>query len=180
MAAIKRPYEEDSRRTEARRSSIIKPRRSRSRCLESGCQCCKKARNLKKESEAFFGKTFSITILFLVVQRVHDIAAKISQNRRRCRAGCIARSCRNSARFRASQSGPNASRTKVHNTLAAVQEKRICVPVSGTAQRGQIPSPGPCRLSLSVPEGRRSRRSCQTKILIFNGTGAFHRGTSQG
>ena len=52
--------------------------------------------------------------------------------------------------------------------------------ISGTAHRGQVPSPGPNRFTTSTPDGRRSLRSCQTKILIFNGNGAFHNGEVQG
>ena len=50
----------------------------------------------------------------------------------------------------------------------------MCTPVSGTAHRGQVPSPGPSLLTTSTPEGRRSLSSCHTKILIFSGKGAFH------
>ena len=53
------------------------------------------------------------------------------------------------------------------------------VPVSGIPHRGHRPSPGPRRLRTSTPEGRRSLRSCHTKILIFKGRGAFHKGEAQ-
>jgi hypothetical protein len=43
VVAAKRPYYTDSRRAVARSTSIMRPRRSRSHCLESGYQCCKKA-----------------------------------------------------------------------------------------------------------------------------------------
>ena len=55
----------------------------------------------------------------------------------------------------------------------------MCAPVSGTAHKGQVPSPGPSRLATSTPEGRRSLSNCQTKILIFRGNGAFHKGVVQ-
>lgn len=82
---------------------------------------------------------------------------------------------RKSPRSEASYSGPRASHTHLHKKRAAGHEKKICVPDSGTAQTGQSPTPGPCRFSTYVPEGRRSRSSCQTKILIFSGSGSFHK-----
>jgi len=77
------------------------------------------------------------------------------------------------------QAGPSASWTKFHRNLAAGQVKRMWVPVSGIPHMGQSPSPGPCRLRTSTPEGRRSLRSCHTKILIFSGMGAFKSGEVQ-
>ena len=82
--------------------------------------------------------------------------------------------CRNSAMSWASHSGPRASRTKHQSAYAATHENKMCVPVSGMRQRGQRPLPGPWRFSTSVPEGKRSLRSCHTKILIFRGIDVFH------
>lgn len=51
----------------------------------------------------------------------------------------------------------------------------ICSVSSGTAHHRHKPLPGPFCLATSTPEGRRSRRSCHTKIFILRGIGAFHR-----
>lgn len=61
-------------------------------------------------------------------------------------------------------------------TGSSGQTKKMWVADSGTPQRGQTQSPGPCRLTTSIPNGRRSHRRWHTKILIFNGRDAFHKG----
>ena len=150
-----------------------------SRCLESGCHCCKKARNLNMESDACRRNTRSITILLRIVQRVHVIAANTNQKRRHLPPVRFAWVSRNSPRSEACQAGPSASWTKFHRNLAVGQVNRMWVPVSGTPHMGQRPSPGPCLLRTSTPEGRRSLRSCHMKLLIFRGRGAFHNGEAQ-
>lgn len=61
------------------------------------------------------------------------------------------------------------------STGISPQCKKRCVSPS-TPQKGHNPSPRLCRLSSSVPDGRRSRSNCQTKFSIFSGMGAFHSG----
>jgi hypothetical protein len=154
-------------------------RSSRYHCLANGCQCCKNARNLKNKSEACQRKIRSITILLCVVQSVHANAAKTSQKRRLFLPVWTALGWRNPAKSGASQSSPSASRTKLHNTRAVVQEKRMWVCLSRAPQRGHNPSPEPFLLSTSVPEGWWSLNNCHTKKLIFKGRGAFHKGATQ-
>ena len=55
-----------------------------------------------------------------------------------------------------------------------MHENIIWATVSGTLHKGESPSPRPCRLSTSVPEGMGSHSNCHTNIFIFKGKGAFH------
>ena len=112
--------------------------------------------------------------LFLIVQSVQLIAANISQKRRLPLQVRFTYTSRNSPRSRARHSGPSASAIKLHRKRAARQVNKMCTPVSGTAHKGHVPSPGPSLLA-----GRRSLSSCQTKILIFKRIGAFHNGGAQ-
>jgi hypothetical protein len=158
---------------ESATTALCTCRSSRYCCLANGCQCCKNARNLKNKSEAHRRKIRLITILLRVVQRVHANAAKTSQKRRLFLPVWAALGWRNLAKSGASQSGPSASQTKLHNARAVVQEKRMWVCLSRTPQRGHNPSPGPFLLSTSVPKGRWSLNNCHIKNLIFKGRGAL-------
>jgi hypothetical protein len=153
--------------------------RSRSRYLHNGYHCCKKAKNLKMELDAHRGRICSITILLRTFQRVQDIATNINQNRRLLLLVRFAWTSRNSPRSRACHSGPSASCRKLHISRVAGQENIICRVSSRTSQSVHQPLPGPFHLATSTPEGRWSRRSCHTKILILRGSGAFHKWEAQ-
>lgn len=59
----------------------MSPSRSKSRCLQSGCQCCKKAMNLNTKSVARRRKIRLITILLRVVHTVQAITANTNKKR---------------------------------------------------------------------------------------------------
>jgi hypothetical protein len=170
----------ERRRAASSSARSISSTRSRSRCLHNGYHSCKEANILKTESEARRGKILSITILLRVVHKVQDIAANMNQKRWRLVPVRFAWVSRNSPRSQACHAGPRASWTKLHRNRAAGQVNIMWVLVSGIPHNGHNPSPGPCLLATSTPEGKRSRNNCHTKIFVFRGRGAFQSGDVQG
>lgn len=122
---------ETRRRPVVVKASIVRRRCSLFLCLDSGNRCCMKARNLKIISDARRKKMRSMTILFLIFQSTEGKAGKICQKWRLLLLGWLTCRWMNPIRFVASQSGPKASRIKLHINLADRREKKICVPVSG-------------------------------------------------
>jgi hypothetical protein len=117
------------------------------------------------------------TILLRIVHKVQVIDANTNQKRRLLLPVRFACSSRNSPRSKACHSGPRASATKLQRKRAAGQANIIWCVVSGTTHKGHRPLPGPWRFTTSTPEGRRSRRSCHTKILVLRGMGPSTTGT---
>jgi hypothetical protein len=145
--------------------------RSMSCCLHNRFHSCKKANILNTESEARWGNTFSKTILFRIVHRVQDITANMNQKRRCLIPVWFAWVSRNFPRSLAYHAGPKASWSKLHRNQVAGQVNIMWVPDSGIPHNGHNPSPSPCLLATSTPEGKRSRSICHTKIFLFSGVG---------
>ena len=57
---------------------------------------------------------------------------------------------------------------------AEAHAKKMWLESSGTAQRGQIPVPGPLRLRTSTPDGIRPWIHCHMKMRIFSGRRTDH------
>jgi hypothetical protein len=101
--------------------------RSLSRCLQSGYHCCRKAKNLKIESEARRRKICSIIILLRVVHKVQAIEANTSQKRHLLLPGRFACTSRNSPTSKACHSGPRASATKLQKKAGSGTSKHNMV-----------------------------------------------------
>lgn len=147
----------------------------RSYYLESGCQCCKNVRNLKIESEVHIRKTTQSSSCC-----VSSTGSKLAP-RTEARRG-VSSSCSGWHGLVRTRPGPGTPSQAPKPQGQA--PKKYCIrprekyvhPHSRTPQRGHNPSPGSFRLINSIPEEGRSHSSCQTKILIFSGTGAFYNG----